>query len=146
MRFVETVHGTQINLAYVVKAEPDGPDKVSVTTRNGDAMKVWNWAWEEAKRPGIVGLIPASPGYSVVEMIEGKDGGDVLHKESVVGWAIQDDGQLIPVTATGIDPETRDVLVPDGRVVTAGGWVSGGWKDDAETWLRFRAENIASDN
>lgn len=65
-------------------------------------------------------VIPAAPGYYVISPVYDADKTDALidhMADPVIGWAIDRDSlQPYPITLSGVQENTPDVLKPDGSI------------------------------
>tara|TARA_R110002167_G_scaffold12963_6_gene54884 strand:+ start:846 stop:1271 length:426 start_codon:yes stop_codon:yes gene_type:complete len=116
MSFVTLVDFSQLAVSLVVRAHLEG-DRVSLETAAGYTFMAEQGAWERALKFDIRGVIPALPGYFVLDQCGGEDGQtDYLDTEPVIGWAINAAGRATPVTPGGVDEYDRATLRPDGKV------------------------------
>lgn len=93
-----------------------------------------------------VHLIPAEPGTNFLHVFTGGDEASEWSVEAVslIGWALCIDGDVRPVTASGVNDgvsEPEDignfVEMPNGKVVSCSSWASHGWFDNTEKLLCF---------
>jgi hypothetical protein len=133
MAFIYTNDGDYIALSEVLRADPQRGGGFRAFLRSGHDVVVSDYAWGEAMRGDIKGVLAAPEGYFVVERLTEDDGSSRTHKDPVLGWAITSGGAGLPITAGGISVDSLDVLVPDGRVVKGDGWF-----DDLAKWEAAR--------
>ncbi|WP_239435155.1 hypothetical protein [Sphingomonas sp. ACRSK] len=104
--------------------------------------------WEGfGQRP--VQLIPSEPGTSFLHVFTGDDDPAEWSVEAVplIGWALCIDGEVRPVTASGINDSVSEpndignfVAMPNGKIVSCSSWASCAWFDNTEELLSYVRE------
>lgn len=67
-------------------------------------------------------VVPANPGFHVLEVCDAGSSEVSLTKEPVLGWLISGDRGTVPITIEGVNhgqDKTLPILIPDGRVIVS---------------------------
>lgn len=88
-------------------------------------------------------LLPAQPGYCVLEAI-GEDAFPTqIHRDPIIAWAIESDSCApYPVTLSGVQTGFAAIERPDGVVEKP----CDAWYSSAAGWLRWMQEDYAEAN
>jgi hypothetical protein len=124
-----------------------GVEMLKLRLQDGTTSVGWA-TWERFGETPIQ-LIPSEPGTSFLHVFTGGDDVGEWSVDTVplIGWALCIDGEVRPVTASGVNDgvsELEDignfVQMPNGQVVSCSAWASQTGFDSTENLLAFALE------
>lgn len=141
-------YGCFIPMHQIVSASPvenrHGVEMLKLRQADG-TTNTGLMTWERFGQTPVQ-LIPSEPGTSFLHVFTGEAGPAEWSVEGVplIGWALCVDGEVRPVTASGINDgvsEPQDignfVAMPNGKIVSCSSWASCAWFDNIEELLSY---------
>jgi hypothetical protein len=126
--FVQTDSGEYVSLASIRSYRIDDKRGRVQLLREGFGVVYCSLVmWSYARRDTIQAMVPAAPGTFVLR-VHPEGNTCVISKIPAVAWTIDADGQVRPVTPSGVNDDMLDgdegdlaVLTPDGSVSQCSG-------------------------
>lgn len=121
-----------------------GVEMADVRLLDGSTREQLGGSWNDFMRSAVQ-IIPAEPGTNLIHMDGGSEA-DIFFTP-VIAWALCVDGELRPVTPSGVGDSCGEpgvgwhVLMPDGRVTAASSW-NDGLSDDQDRKIRSAFETL----
>lgn len=152
-------HNCFIPMHQIVSASPvenqHGVDMLKLRQADG-TTRTGLMTWEGFGQTPVQ-LIPSEPGTSFLHVFTDDSDAAEWSVEAVplIGWALCVDGDVRPVTASGINDgvsEPHDignfVAMPNGKIVSCSSWVSCAWHANTEELLSYvrdvRSKRVAT--
>ena len=141
-------HRCFVPMHQIVSAVPvenrHGVEMVQLRQADGTTNMVM-MTWQRFGQTPVQ-LIPSEPGTSFLHVFTDDSDAAAWSVEAVplVGWALCVDGEVRPVTASGVNDgvsEPQDignfVAMPNGKIVSCSSWVSCAWHANPEELLSY---------